>query len=156
KEPKVAAVKEPPPREKKASKLSAASKDDDDFAPVKKKDAAAAAKSDAPSSGQALAAYKAKDFATAERLYRLEASKQSGQQMDKPIAYANDVRTLRMAVEKAGADETKNASAAIADYEQALGIDARIGKSQHAAYFKQRIGKLQIPVAQQAFAQGKY
>jgi hypothetical protein len=158
KEPKVAAVKEPPAREKKPPKLSAASKDDDDFAPVKasKKEAAAAAKSEAQSSGQAAAAYKAKDFATAERLYRLEASKQSGKQMDKTIGYANDVRSLRTAVEKAAADEPKSASAAIADYEQALGIDARVGKSQHAAYFKQRIGKLQIPLAQQAFTQGKY
>src|SRR5262249_13954534 len=120
------------------------------------KEPASPAKMDAPSSAQAAAAYKARDFANAERLYRMEARNQSVKQMDKTIAFANQVRDLRVALEKAYAEENKSPQAAIKDYEDAMAIDARVGRGQHAAYFKQRIGRLQVPVAQQAFAQGKY
>jgi hypothetical protein len=161
KEPKVAAQKEPPaPKEPKKVKV-AAIKDDDDFAPVKvnKKDAAAAApasKVDAPSSAQASAAYKARDFANAERLYRMESRNQPLKQMEKTVAFANQVRDLKAVLDKAAVDEGKNAAAAVSDYEAAMAIDGRIGKGQHASFFKQKIGKLQIPLAQQAFSQGKY
>ncbi|MGZ3440565.1 MAG: FHA domain-containing protein, partial [Polyangia bacterium] len=157
KEPKAAVQKEPPPpREpKKQPKAAVASKEDDDFAPVKvnKKDIAAApaAKMDAPSSATAAAAYKAKDFANAERLYRMDSRNQSGKQFEKTVAFANQVRELKGVLDKAAADEGKNPSAAVSDYEQAIAIDGRIGRGQHAAYFKQRIGKLQVPLAQQAF-----
>jgi tetratricopeptide (TPR) repeat protein len=155
KEPKEAKEPKLTAKESRHSHAAAPSKDDDDFAPVKvsKKDAA---RVEAPSSAQASAAYKAKDFATAERLYRLEASKQSGKQMEKTIAFANDVRALRLAMEKGDADAAKNAGAAIADYQQAMSIDNRIGHGQHAQFFKGKIGKLQVPLAQQAFAAGKY
>ncbi|HEY1584295.1 MAG TPA: FHA domain-containing protein, partial [Polyangia bacterium] len=159
KEPKAAVQKEPPaPREPKKTKMAAAPKDDDDFAPVKvtKKDAALAAKVEAPSSAAALAAYKAKDFGNAERLYRMEARNQPVKQMEKTIQFANQVRDLKAVLDKAAADEGKNPTAAVSDYEMALTIDGRIGRGQHAGYFKQRIGKLQIPLAQQAFSQGKY
>jgi len=159
KEPRAAVQKEPPPpHEPKKQKLAAAPKDDDDFAPVKvsKKDASPAAKVEAPSSAAALAAYKAKDFGNAERLYRMEARNQPVKQMEKTIQFANQVRDLKAVLDKAAADEGKNPNAAVSDYETAMAIDGRIGRGQHASYFKQRIGKLQIPLAQQAFSQGKY
>lgn len=158
KEPK--APKEPATHEpKKSSSSIKAFKDDEELAPVKvtKKDAATpASKVDAPSSAQAAAAYKARDFAGAERLYRMEARNQPVKQMEKTIQFANQVRDLKALVDKAAADEGKNAGAAVKEYEDAIALDARIGRGQHAAYFRQRIGKLQLPLAQQAFAQGKY
>ena len=170
KEPKVVAQKEPkapreppPPKETRKEKSSSSSikvfKDDEELAPVKvsKKDAAPpASKVDAPPSAQASSAYKARDFAGAERLYRMEARNQPVKQMEKTIQFANQVRDLKALVDKAAADEPKNASAAVKDYEDAMAIDARIGRGQHAAFFKQKIGKLQLPLAQQAFSQGKY
>jgi tetratricopeptide (TPR) repeat protein len=168
KEPKQAAVKEPPPareppppKEKKPPRpaVAAASKDDDDFAPVKvqKGKEPPAQKVEAPpSSATAMAAYKAKDFANAERLYRMEARNQNGKQMEKTIAFANQIRDLKALIDKGAADESKNAVAAVKEYEDAIAVDARIGKGMHAAFFKQKIGKLQVPLAQQAFAQGKY
>ncbi len=160
KEPKAVAQKDPAPPVPHEKKLKVATiKDDDDFAPVKvgKKDPATpASKVDAPSSAQAAAAYKAKDFSNAERLYRMEARNQPLKQMEKTVAFANQVRDLKAVLDKATVDEGKNPAAAMSDYEAAMAIDGRIGKGQHAAYFKGRIGKLQIPLAQQAFSQGKY
>jgi tetratricopeptide (TPR) repeat protein len=167
KEPKAVAAKEPPapkePREKKAPPRVLTPKDDDDFAPVKvtkssgKEPAAAQGKMDAAiTSAPALAAYKAKDFAGAERFYRLDARNQQGKQMDKTIAIANQVRDLKAAFDRATADETKNPSSAIKDYEEAMAIDTRVGKGMHTPFFKQKIGKLQLPVAQQAYAAGKF
>ncbi len=152
KEPRVTAQKEPAPREPKRSR--SASKDDDDFAPVKvsKKES----KTEAPPSAQAAAAYKAKDFANAERLYRLESRNQTGKQFEKTVAFANQVRELKALIDKAATDEPKSPATAVNDYQQAMAIDGRIGRGQHAGYFKQRIGKLQVPLAQQAFSQGKY
>jgi tetratricopeptide (TPR) repeat protein len=122
----------------------------------KTKEATAPAKLDAPSSAGALAAYKARDFGNAERLYRMEARNQPLKQMEKTIAFANQVRDLKTLLDKATADEPKNPQAAIKDYEDALALDAKLGRGMHGAYFRQRLGKLQLPVAQQAFAQGKY
>lgn len=158
KEPRVTAQKEPPPSHEKKPLKIATIKDDDDLAPIKvgKKDGASSSKMEAPSSGQAQAAYKAKDFATAERLFRAEARTQPVKQMEKTIAFANQVRDLKAVLDKAAADEGKNPVAAVSDYETAMAIDGRIGHGQHAAYFKQKIGKMQIPLAQQAFSQGKY
>ena len=158
KEPKVAVQKErepPPAHEKKQPKI-ATIKDDDDLAPIKVGKSSAPAKMDAPSSAAAQAAYKAKDFATAERLFRAEARAQPVKQMEKTIAFANQVRDLKAVLDKAAGDEGKNPVAAVSDYETAMAIDGRIGKGQHASFFKQKIGKLQIPLAQQAFSQGKY
>jgi tetratricopeptide (TPR) repeat protein len=161
KEPKPVAQKEPPPpREpKKTATTVKPSKDDEELAPVKvtKKDAATpTSKVDAPSSAQASAAYKARDFAGAERLYRMESRNQPFKQMEKTIAFANQVRDLKALLDKAAADEGKSPAAAVKDYEDAMSLDGRIGRGQHGAYFKQRIGKLQLPLAQQAFSQGKY
>jgi tetratricopeptide (TPR) repeat protein len=114
------------------------------------------AKVDAPSSQGALAAYRNHDFATAERLYRLEGSKQPLKQMDKTIAFANQVRDLKLLVDHAASDENKNPAQALKEYEDAVALDARIGKGVNASYLRQRMGRLQLPIAQQAFAQGKY
>jgi hypothetical protein len=159
KEPKAVAVKEPPPPKepKHSSKAAPSSKDDDDLATVKvSKKEAAASKGEAPSSAAAQAAYKAKDFANAERLFRAESRNQPLKQMEKTIAFANQVRDLKAVLDKAATDEGKNPTAAVSDYEAAMAIDGRIGHGQHAAFFKQKIGKLQIPLAQQAFSAGKY
>jgi hypothetical protein len=86
----------------------------------------------------------------------MEARNQNGKQMEKTIAFANQVRDLKSLLDKGAADEAKNAVAAAKDYEDAMAIDARIGKGMHAAFFKQKLGKLQVPMAQQAFQQGKY
>jgi tetratricopeptide (TPR) repeat protein len=120
------------------------------------KEAAAPAKNDAPSSPAALAAYKARDFAGAEKGYRAEARGQAGKKAEQTTAFANQVRDLRVVVDKASADEAKSPVAAIKDYEEAIALDARLGRGMHAAYFRQRMGKLQLPLAQQAFQQGKY
>ena len=86
----------------------------------------------------------------------MEARNQSLAQSQKTIAFANQVRDLKAVLDKAAGDEGKNPTAAVSDYETAMAIDGRIGHGQHAAYFKQKIGKLQIPLAQQAFSAGKY
>jgi hypothetical protein len=154
KEPKATVQKEPPaPKEKKAKVAVIKDKDDDDLATVKvsKKDTEAA-----PSSASASAAYKARDFANAERLYRMEARNQPLKQMEKTVAFANQVRDLKALIDKAAVDEGKNPVAAVSDYETVIAIDGRIGKGQHAVFFRQKIGKLQIPLAQQAFSAGKY
>jgi tetratricopeptide (TPR) repeat protein len=151
----------PPPRGSASAKRVRASAIRDDDEPMPKgtrpKEMVAPAKLDAaPSSTAALAAYKARDFGNAERLYRMEARNQAGKKMEGTIAFANQVRDLKMAIDKATADEAKNPQAAIKDYEDAIAIDARTGRGMHGAYFRQRMGKLQLPIAQQAFAQGKY
>lgn len=133
--------------------------DDDGLAPVKMthtKESGGASKMEGPSSAQAMAAYKAKDFATAERLYRLEARNQSGRKMEQTIAFANQIRDLKALVDKAGAEEGKSPAAAAKDYQEAMAIDARVGRGVHAGFFKQHLGKLEIPLAQQAFSQGRY
>ena len=66
------------------------------------------------------------------------------------------MRELKALIDKAATDEPKSPATAVNDYQQAMAIDGRIGRGQHAGYFKQRIGKLQMPLAQQAFSQGKY
>jgi hypothetical protein len=114
------------------------------------------AKVDVPSSGAALAAYRGHDFANAERLYRLDATKQAPKLQDKTLAYAAQVHDLKLLVDKAAADENKSPAQSLKEYEDATAIDARIGKGANAAYFKQRMGRLQLPIAQAAFAQGKY
>jgi tetratricopeptide (TPR) repeat protein len=139
-----------------APKRTHAVKEDSDLAPVKAKPGHDAAKVDAPSSQAALAAYRNHDFATAERLYRLEGSKQSPKQGDKTIAFANQVRDLKQLADKAASDENKSPAQAVKEYEDAVALDAKIGRGANAAYFKQRMGRLQLPIAQQAFAAGKY
>jgi tetratricopeptide (TPR) repeat protein len=123
---------------------------------VKSKETASAGKLEAPTSSQALAAYRSRDFGNAERLIRMDARSQSGKQMDKTIAFANQVRELKTLVDKAGGEESKNPQAAIKDYQSAMALDGRIARGMHAAFFKQHLGKLALPVAHQAFAQGKY
>jgi tetratricopeptide (TPR) repeat protein len=143
----------------KKGKLAAAAREDDDFAPVKAgkggKEVAGRDK-DAPLSPQGLAAYKTRDFAMAEKFFRAEARNQPAKQMEKTLAFANQVRDLKGAVDRATADEAKSPTAALKDYEDAIAIDSRVGKGMHAAYFRQRMGKLQLPLAQQAFVAGRY
>ncbi len=75
----------------------------------------------------------ASDFANAERLYRMEARNQPAKQMEKTIAFANQVRDLKAVLDKAGADEGKNPPAAVKRLRRRPSPStARIGKGQHA------------------------
>jgi len=155
KEPAPPPVKEPPPpRPAPVAKAPPPPKKTKPAA-VAREEAPPPTKGDGPSPA-VNAAYKAKDFGNAEKIYRQEARGQSPKAAEKTLAMANQVRDLKQAVDKATADEPKNPQAAIRDYEDAVAIDAKVGKGMHAAYFRGRIGKLQLPLAQQAFAQGRY
>lgn len=152
----------PPPREKKGRH---ASRDDIELAPVKvpppstkttKETPAPAALPGGAVSGSALAAYKNRDFAGAEKAYRQEALTQQAVQAQKSIEKANQVRQLKQVVDRASSEEGKQFDAAIRDYEEAMSLDAKLGKGMHAAFFKQKIGKMQQSQAQSAYAAGKY
>jgi hypothetical protein len=110
-----------------------------------------------PDSKAGMAAYKARDFAGAVKLLRAESMKQASEkQALKTLDFANQVAQLQQLVEKATADEAKNASQAVKEYEQAIAIDQRLTRGMHAAYFKARIGGMGMQAAKQAFAAGQY
>src|SRR5581483_1561628 len=146
----------PPPREKKQRH---ASRDDIDLAPVKVPPPSSKAPKEAPPpaaapggavSGPALAAYKARDFAGAEKAYRQEALNLPAVPAQKSIDKANQVRQPKLVVDRAAGEEGKQFDAAIRDYEEAMSLDAKLGKGMHAAFFKQKIGKMQQSQAQSA------
>ena len=57
----------------------------------------------------------------------MESRNQPVKQMEKTIQFANQVRDLKAVLDKAAADEGKNPTAAVSDYETAMAIDGRIG-----------------------------
>jgi len=153
KEPEVAPEpKEPPKKHGKPERVERASADSD-LAPVHV--GAKSAKETAPSPGggaipaNAMAAYKAKDFAGAEKAFRVQGTQRG-------IDTANQVKALKMAVDRAAAEEGTKPDAAIKDYEEAMSLDAKIGHGMHAAFFRAKLGKLDLGYAQQAFGAGKY
>ena len=134
-----------------AVKSKHASNDDDDISnPIKRP---AASSSDAGGgdvlSGPASAAYKSKDFNGAANTLR-------GVKTPASQALANQMMSLAQAYTKAEADKVKNLAAAATEYQQAMAIDAKVGKSFHASYLKGQLGKTEKALAQQAFQQGKY
>lgn len=135
---------------------------DSDLAPVHAAPTPKGAKeAPAPSGGapmppNAMAAYKAKDFTGAEKLFRISAMSMEGKNAQKALETANQVRALKTAVDRAGTEEGTKPDLAIRDYEDAMGIDAKVGHGMHAAFFKGKLGKLQLGYAQQAFGAGKY
>jgi hypothetical protein len=104
----------------------------------------------------AMTAYKNKDFSGAEKAFRLQAAQDSGKSGQKWLDLANQVRQLKTAVDRAATEEGTKPDLAIRDYQEALSIDARVGRGTHAAWLKSKIGKLDLGYAQQAFGQGKY
>jgi hypothetical protein len=107
-------------------------------------------------SGAALAAYKNKDFASAERLTRLEATKQDAKAAQKTLDTAGQVRNLKALLDKATADEAKSPDSAIKDYNDAIAIDSKIAKGANGPFFKSKIGHAEVLAAQAAFNSGKY
>jgi tetratricopeptide (TPR) repeat protein len=154
--------KDPPPvaKDKHASRKDR--QDKEELAPVKlpppkgKDKEAGKEASPAPLSGGAMAAYKAKDFAGAEKAFRLEALNQPAKVAQKSLDTANQVRQLKQLIDRAASEEAGKPDAAAKDYEDAMSLDAKLGKGVHAAFFKSKIGKLQLSAAQAAFTQGKY
>jgi len=131
--------------------------DDGDLATVKVNKGSAAPSAVAiPTSKASMAAYKARDFSGAVKLVRQESMGQPEKQALKTLEYANQVQQLQQLVEKASADESKNASQSVKEYEQAITIDQRLSKGVHNAYFKQRIGGLGVQAARQSFAAAKF
>jgi hypothetical protein len=140
------------PREPKTHATAGKGDEDGDLANVKVGKSVAA-----PDSKAGMAAYKARDFAGAVRLLRAESMKQSSEkQALKTLDFANQVAQLQQIVDRATADEAKNASQAVKEYEQAIAIDQRLTRGMHAAYFKGRIGGMGMQAAKQAFSAGQY
>jgi tetratricopeptide (TPR) repeat protein len=155
----------PPPEREHGKHNRHASRDDIDLAPVKVPPPSSKTPKEAPPpasspggavSGSALAAYKNRDFAGAEKAYRVEALNLPAIQAQKSIEKANQVRQLKQVVDRASSEEGKQFDAAIKDYEEAMSLDGKLGKGMHAAFFKQKIGKMQQSQAQSAYAAGKY
>ncbi len=106
--------------------------------------------------GSAMALYKAKDFAAAEKAMRQESVSQPQKQFQKTIETANQIRQLKQVVDRASGEEGTKPDLAIKDYEEALALDAKLGHGMHAAFFKGKVGKLQQSFGLQAFGQGKF
>jgi tetratricopeptide (TPR) repeat protein len=136
--------------------------DDDDLASVSvskaEKDVASANSGGADVLGSKTASgpYRAKDFAGSAQALRLQAKSEKGKPFDRDTQLAAQVANLGAIYAKAEADKTKNLPQAVAEYQQALGIDAQIGKGTHGAYFKSQIAKLAKQAAQQAFGAQKW
>jgi tetratricopeptide (TPR) repeat protein len=166
--PEPVAVAPPPrpvkePREPKPARPSKPPKEDDlAIVKVKPKEAAPPVKEPAGTpavgtlGGNALALYKNKDFAGAERAYRQEAMNQSAKQAEKTIALAGQVKNVKLLLDRAQSQESSKPDAALKDYEEALALDAKIAKGVHKDFFRGKIAKLQGGAATGAFNQGKY
>ena len=133
-----------------------AKEDDDPDALVKPGKIAASAPAAAPDSKAAMAAYRARDFAGAAKLYMQESMKQTEKQAIKTIEFANQVRQLQQIVDRATVDEAKNAPQAVKEYDQAIQLDQKLTRGVHAAFFKGRMGSLGVQAAKQSFSQGNY
>jgi|GEM_PF-2650491 len=107
-------------------------------------------------SGNAMVAYKNKDFDGAMKAFRAEALASVGPKSQKAIDTANQVKQLKIALDKAAGEESSQPTAAAKDYEEALGLDAKISKGIHASFIKQKMSKTQVAAGQQLFASGKY
>jgi tetratricopeptide (TPR) repeat protein len=109
-----------------------------------------------PEVRSAVELYKHKLFGESEKAYRLASTREMGKASERLIEIANQVRTLRQTYEKALAEETSNPTQATKDFEDAIALDAKLGKGVHAAFFKTHLGKVELGNAQAAFSQGKY
>jgi tetratricopeptide (TPR) repeat protein len=150
--------KEPPPPKKHTVKPE--KNPDSDLAPVRL--STAKTKETAPTGpapampANAMAAYKAKDFGGAEKAFRMQAMSLEGKNAQRALDTANQVRSIKTAVDRAATEEGTKPELAIRDYEEAMSLDAKVGRGMHGAFFKAKLGKLQLGFAQQAFGAGKY
>lgn len=162
---KVAKVEEPP---KKATPVAVKTTptrppkggDDDDLAPVGKGKPVATAPSTGPAGAAsdvlgtpAAGAYRNKDFGGAASALKAAARGPNGKAFESMAAQVN---LLAGAYAKAESNKASNYAAAVSDYQQAMSIDAKVGRGTHAAYFKGQLGKTSKALAQQALSQGKY
>ena len=127
--------------------------DDDELASVS---SAGGAVGDVLSIKGAGGPYRAKDFNGTATAIRLAAKNEKGKNSGKMIELAAQVSALGTVYAKAEADKGKNAAGALQEYQQAMTIDARIGKATHASYFRGQLGKLAQSAAEQAFQQQKF
>jgi hypothetical protein len=104
----------------------------------------------------AMAAYRARDFEGAIKACRLEAASQPPKQSERTLALLNQIRTVQQATERAAAEEQRSPDEAVKDYGEAMKADQALSHGAHTAFFKQKIGKLELSSAQAAFQQGKY
>jgi len=104
----------------------------------------------------AMALYKNKDFAGAVRAARLEAMSQTSKQAEKTMALVNALKGVQAAYERATAEEASRPAEAVKDYTEAMSLDQKLSRGVHGAFIKQKIGKVQLVAAQQAFQGGKY
>jgi tetratricopeptide (TPR) repeat protein len=104
----------------------------------------------------AMALYKNKDFAGAVKAARVESMSQNPKQAEKTMALMNQLKAVQAAYERAGAEEQRSPAEAVKDYTEAMTLDQKLSHGIHAAFFKQKIGKVQLAAAQQAFQAGKY
>jgi tetratricopeptide (TPR) repeat protein len=167
KEPEPPPEKEPPPEHTKKKVVRAERPErvdkggDGDLAPVHVGAAKATKEAPPPAGGSglpltAMAAYKAKDFVGAEKALRMQATQLDGKSAQHALDEANQIRALRTAAERAMTEEGTKPDLAIRDWEEAMGLDAKISHGVHAAFIKGKLGKLQLGYAQQAFGAGKY
>jgi hypothetical protein len=107
-------------------------------------------------SKNAMALYKNKDFAGAVKAARVESMSQQGKQYEKTQALMNALKSVEAAYERATAEEASRPAEAVKDYNEAMALDQKLSHGVHGAFFKQKIGKVQLTAAQQAFQGGKY
>jgi tetratricopeptide (TPR) repeat protein len=126
----------------------------------RKRERAEAPKShEAPLGGMPLTAfnaYKVRDFVGAEKALRLMATQDAGKSAQHALDLANQIRQLRTTLDRAAGEESARPDLTARDYLDAKGLDERIGHGVHAAFFKAKLGKLQLTSAQLSFGQGKF
>ena len=106
--------------------------------------------------GATMGLYKNKDFAGAVRSARLESMSQTGKQLEKTQALMNQLKAVQAAFDRASAEEASRPSEAVKDYNEAMQLDQKMTRGVHGAFFKQKIGKVQLATAQQQFTAGKF
>lgn len=154
----VAAVSRPPAAAASSHKTSAhhAAKGEDDLADVKPSKDRTPAASASVDSKAGMAAYKARDFAGAQKAYRQESMHQPEKQAAKMIDFANQIGQLQQLIDRAGTDEAKQPSQAMKEYEQASSLDQKLSHGALSGFLKQKMGGLGVVAAKQSFADGKY
>jgi tetratricopeptide (TPR) repeat protein len=104
----------------------------------------------------AMPAYRAKDFDGAIKACQLEARTQPPKQSERTLALLNQIRTVKAAADRAAAEEQRSPDEAVKDYNEALQADLKLSRGVHQAFFKQKIGKVELTAAQAAFGAGKF
>lgn len=125
---------------------------EEDLAPLSPRPSASATSAGGSDllSTRAAAPYRSRDFAAAAQALRSEGR---GKAFD---SLALQVTSLGSHYAAAESQKGSNLQGAINEYQQALLIDARIGKATHSSYFRSQLGRLSKQLAMQAFQQQRY